>query len=78
MFQNVLLAYNPANQLQRLDTVVMEYVQCVKAHKDSGSPIKKDNNICAGGDEGMLYDLLKIWYIEDLSILHLVSAKDKH
>ena len=44
----------------------MEYAQCVKAHEDSGSPVIKDNNICAGGDEGMLYDLLKIWCLEDL------------
>ena len=50
----------------------MEYAQCVKAHEDSGSPVTKDNNICAGGDEGMLYDLLKIWCLEDLYDIYLV------
>ena len=43
---------NAANQLQRLDTGVMEYDQCVKAHEDSGSPVIKNNNVCAGGEEG--------------------------
>ena len=26
--------------------------QCIAAHVDSGSPVNKENNICAGGEEG--------------------------
>ena len=46
--------YNPANQLKKLVTGVMEHSQCERAHEEfqSGSPVVKNKNICAGGEEG--------------------------
>ena len=53
--QNLFSASNPTNQLQKLDTGVMEHAKCKQAHADSGSPVLEDNNVCAGGEEGIIY-----------------------
>ena len=49
---------DPANQLQKLVTGVMPYAKCQQAHADSGSPVLEANNVCAGGEEGMIYVML--------------------
>ena len=41
-----------ADELQRLDTGIMNIDQCVTAHKNSGFPVRPRKNICAGGDKG--------------------------
>ena len=44
---------NVADDLQRLDTGIMNIAKCSIAHKYSGFPVREDKNICAGGDKGM-------------------------
>ena len=61
-------AINAANQLQKLVTGVMEFKQCRDAHleAESGSPVSKAKNICAGGEEGM-----QIFYSKNQLILFI-------
>ena len=33
----------------------MEHAKCTQAHADSGSPVLEANNVCAGGEEGIIY-----------------------
>ena len=56
--QNLFSGSDPANQLQKLVTGVMPYAKCQQAHADSGSPVLEANNVCAGGEEGMIYVML--------------------
>ena len=46
-----------ANQLQKLVTKVMPYAKCQQAHADNYSPVLEGNNVCAGGEKGMVYFL---------------------
>ena len=32
----------------------MPFAKCEQAHADSGSPVLEDNNVCAGGEKGMI------------------------
>ena len=48
-------AIKPSNQLQKLATKIMEHAKCNQAHADSGSPVLESNNVCAGGEEGIIY-----------------------
>ena len=33
----------------------MEHAKCNQAHADSGSSVLESNNVCAGGEEGIIY-----------------------
>ena len=32
----------------------MPFAKCEQAHADSGSPVLEANNVCAGGEKGMI------------------------
>ena len=32
----------------------MPHAKCEQAHADSGSPVLEANNVCAGGDKGII------------------------
>ena len=44
-----------ADQLQKLVTKVMPYAKCEQAHAKSYSPVLEANNVCAGGEKGIVY-----------------------
>ena len=33
----------------------MEHAKCKQAHAKSGSQVLESNNVCAGGEEGIIY-----------------------
>ena len=59
LIKNLVSESNPANQLQKLVTKVMPIAKCQQAHADSGSPVLEANNVCAGGEEGIIKCFLR-------------------
>ena len=56
-------AINPADQLQKVTLRVMPLRQCRRAHRNTGTPIYNNRNLCAGGETGTIKLLVKvIWH----------------
>ena len=62
------LEYAIADGLRRLDTNIMNIEQCAKAHKYSGFPVRKNKNICAGGEKGNSLNKIIFKYLLNIII----------
>ena len=58
------LEYSIADELQRLDTNVMNIDQCTKTHKYSGFPVRKRKNVCAGGEKGVITRIIECKFLK--------------